>query len=104
VKRLRSEQFQIRRHSVFEAIENPVHIIRTMNILNRAYFNDAQLRVAASAVKASLQMGGLWIVGRTIIENPPQHDVTVYRKQPSGWEVLLRVGSGSELEQLVGSF
>jgi hypothetical protein len=101
VKRLRSEQFQIRRHSVFEALDQPVHMIRTMNILNRAYFTDAQLRTAVAAVEASLQTGGVWIVGRTRIENPPQHDVTIYRKQPSGWKVLLRVGAGSEIEPLI---
>jgi hypothetical protein len=103
VQRLRSEQFQIRRHSVFEALEQPAHIIRTMNILNHAYFTEAQLRLAVSAVEASLEAGGVWIVGRTRAEHPPQHDVTVYRKQPDGWKALLRVGGGSEIEPLVNS-
>ncbi len=101
VRRLRSEQFQIRRHSVFEALDEPVQVVRTMNILNRAYFDEAQLRAAVLAVQGSLQMGGVWIVGRTTAENPLVHEVTIYRKQASGWTVLLRVGAGSEIEPLI---
>jgi hypothetical protein len=98
---LRSEAFQIRRHSVFSALSAPVDVIRTMNILNRAYFSEAQLRDAVEAVERSLKPGGVWIVGRTVIEQPPQHEATVYRKLASGWEPLLRIGPGSEVEPLV---
>jgi len=101
--RLRGEQFHIRRHSVFEALQEPTQIIRTMNILNHAYFSEAQLKAAVSAVKASLVMGGVWIVGRTTSENPPQHDVTVYQKQKTGWQVMLRSGAGSEIEPIVNA-
>ena len=98
---LRSEAFQIRRHSVFSALSAPVDLIRTMNILNRAYFSEAQLRDAIEAVDRSLKPGGVWIVGRTVSEQPPQHEATVYRKHASGWEPLLRIGRGSEIEPLV---
>jgi len=98
---LRSEAFQIRRHSVFTALSSPVDLIRTMNILNRAYFSEAQLREAVEAVDRSLKPGGVWIVGRTVNEQPPEHEATVYRKHASGWEPLLRIGTGSEIEPLV---
>ena len=98
---IRSERFRIRQHSVFAALNAPVDVIRTMNILNRAYFSEAQLGDAIRAVGDSLKPGGVWIVGRTVVEQPPQHEVTVYRKRSNGWERILRLGPGSEIEPLV---
>lgn len=101
VMALCGETFHIRQHSVFAPLGTPVDVIRTMNILNLGYFPEAQLRKAVAAVKKSLQPGGVWVVGRTLTENPPQHEVTVFRNRPAGWQVLLRVGQGSEMEPLV---
>jgi hypothetical protein len=96
----RSEDFQIRRHSVFSPLNEPVDVIRTMNIFNRAYFDESRLREGADAVQNSLKPRGIWIVGRTIQEQPPRHNATVLRKQVDGWELLHRVGEGSEIEPL----
>lgn len=97
----RGESFRIRRHSVFSALSEPADIIRTMNIFNRTYFDDTRLREGIGAVEESLRPGGVWIVGRTIEEQPPRHNATVFRKRLNGWEPLLRIGNGSEIEPLI---
>jgi hypothetical protein len=100
---IRDEQFQIRRHSVFEALAQPVDVIRTMNILNRAYFDEDRLGKAADAVHASLRPGGVWIVGRTSVDDVFEEDVSVFRRHTLGWELLTRADRGSEIERLVMS-
>lgn len=97
-----NEQFRVKEHSVFSCLSEPVHIIRTMNILNHSYFSVAQLHSAIDAVRRSLLPGGLWIVGRTIKETPPEHDVTVIQNGPDCWTPVLRMGAGSEIESLIG--
>ena len=93
--------FGIRRHSIFAALDTPVDVIRTMNILNRTYFPEARLREAIAAVERSLKPGGIWIVGRTVRDDPPENEVTIFRRGETGWQVLRRVGPGSEIEPLV---
>jgi len=101
VMEMRSEHFRIKQHNIFTRLSQPIHVIRTMNILNRSYFTLAQLGSAADAIWQSLHSGGLWIVGRTVTDNPPQHEVTVLQKNPHGWEALFRIGKGSEMEPIV---
>jgi len=101
VLQLSEPGFRIYQHSIFDPLSEPVDVIRTMNILNRAYFSEQRLRDAAAAVEASLKLGGVWIVGRTLRENPPRHDATVFRRLPRGWNTLARIGAGSEMEALV---
>jgi hypothetical protein len=101
VLKLQSEQFRVCRHSVFDALSDPVDMIRTMNILNRAYFSDEQLQAAASAVAKSLRPGGVWIVGRSAGEHPGDHQVTICRRGEKGWQVYWRLGGGSEIEPLL---
>lgn len=99
---MRSEHFRIKRHSVFSPLAQPVHVIRTMNVLNRSYFSDLQLLSAADAVRPSLIPGGLWIVGRTVQDNPPRHEVSVIQNSRDGWKTLFRIGKGSEIESNIG--
>jgi hypothetical protein len=103
VMALCGDAFRIREHSVFAALDIPVDVIRTMNILNRAYFDDATLCRAIDAVGQSLKPGGVWMVGRSGTGQSPQHDATLYSKQRDGWEVLFRAGGGSEIDSLVQS-
>ncbi len=94
-------RFMIRRGSIFESLANPCHVIRSMNVLNQAYFSEEELAQGARSAIASLLAGGIWIVGRTIAEDPPQHEVSIFRKQGSGkLEMVQRVGSGSEIESI----
>jgi hypothetical protein len=95
----RDSRFSIRCQSVFEKSAKPCHVIRSMNILNRAYFSEELLARGVQSIGASLEPGGLWIVGRTVSEDPPTHEVTVFRKEHNGsLQVLERIGPGSEIE------
>lgn len=93
--------FAVRRHSIFEPSTRVNHVVRSMNIYNRAYFSEEQLREGVRCVGESLLPGGIWIVGRTIDKNATVHEVTILQKGASGeFQVLERVGPGSEIEQL----
>ena len=93
--------FSIARHSVFESLEHPCHIIRTMNIFNREYFSEERLIEGIRSVTDSLKSDGIWVVGRTTGEEPATHQVTIFKKQPGGsLDVIHRIGIGSEIESL----
>jgi hypothetical protein len=70
-----------------------------MNILSLSYFSREQLMEAKQVMFDSLAVGGLWIAGRTLEEDFTNH-VTFFRRREHGWEVLGRIGRGSELENL----
>ena len=91
-------RFQLRVRSVFEHTPGACHVLRTMNIFNRDYFSAEQLTEGATAAFHSIEPGGIWIVGRTLEEDLSNH-VTFFRRQETGWEVLERIGKGSEMEQ-----
>jgi hypothetical protein len=97
-------RFVVGRHSIFEPSARVNHVIRSMNIYNRAYFSEEQLRQGVRCVSESLRLGGIWIVGRTVDESASTHEVTIFQKQSSGkFQVLHRVGPGSEIEELVST-
>ena len=95
----RNPRFQFRQRSVFEHTPDSCHVLRTMNIFNRAYFSPEQLMEGAAAAFASVKTGGIWIVGRTLEEDFTNH-VTFLRRQENGWEVLEQIGRGSEMAEL----
>jgi hypothetical protein len=84
--------------SVFDRTEGSCHVLRTMNIFNSAYFSAAQLSEGVAAAWNSVSPGGLWIVGRTLEEDLTNH-VSFLRRTPTDWEVLERIGDGSEMER-----
>jgi len=94
------ESFAIRSHSVFTAAPAPVDVVRMMNILNRVYFEEAKLQEGARSVWRSLNARGIWIVGRTVREQPPEHRVSVLEKTEQGFRLLERYGGPSEIEEL----
>ncbi len=94
-------RFSIRSHSAFAQAEQRCHVIRTMNIYNRAYFPEDRLREGVRAVLGSLTDDGIWVVGRTADEAATSHNATVFRKEEGGTlEIVERVGLGSEIEEL----
>lgn len=96
------DQFSAREHSIFEPAPVPCHVIRSMNILNLAYFPSEQLAQGVRSVASSLIDGGMWIVGRTVQDQPPVHHATMYRKTGARTlEPLARFGDGSEIEPIV---
>lgn len=96
-----SSRFAIRRHSVFEPSTGLCDVVRTMNIFNHSYFSKERLADGARAVELSLKEGGLWIVGRTVQENPPVHHASLFVRDKDGFRLLERFGPGSEIENLV---
>jgi hypothetical protein len=99
--RARNTRFLIMRHSAFDVLPQPADVIRSMNIYNISYFDSVQLAAGARAVWRSLRPGGLWIVGRTWQEQPPSHNVSIFEKTNSGFELVRRYGEGSEIESIV---
>ena len=91
-------RFQLRTRSVFEQAPS-CHVLRTMNILNRAYFSEEKLTAGVEAAFESLKPGGIWIVGRTLEQDFSNH-VSILRRGQNGWQVLERLGHGSEMEEL----
>jgi hypothetical protein len=94
-------RFAIRVRSIFE-VTSRVDVLRTMNILNFEYFAADQITNAISAAFQSVNEGGLWIVGRTLKENGKNH-VTFFRRTRKNWQILDRIGNGSEIEKLVAA-
>lgn len=87
--------------SIFDRTEGACEVLRTMNILNLSYFSREQLLEAKQVIFDSLTDGGLWIAGRTLEEDLTNH-VTFFRRRERGWDILSRIGRGSEIENLVG--
>jgi hypothetical protein len=94
-------RFQLRTRSLFDVTPGAVHVLRTMNILNKDYFPDSQLKEGSQAAFQTLKLGGVWIVGRTLESDFSNH-VTFLQKRENGWGILARVGNGSEMEGLAG--
>lgn len=95
----KNPRFRFRVQSVFERTPGGCHVLRTMNIFNRHYFPPDQLVEGARAAFDSLHPGGIWIVGRSLEEDFSNH-ATIFARREKGWEVLERIGQGSEVEDL----
>jgi hypothetical protein len=76
------------------------HVIRAANILNRAYFADATLVQMLNKLGNRLKPNGVLIVCRTNDEGV--NHGTIFRQVEGGkFQVLSRIGSGSEIEDLL---
>ncbi len=97
-------RFTIRQQSAFDSPEEPLHVIRSMNIFNHGYFPQDLLEQGVRNIIRSLRPNGIWIVGRTTGQDLPANDVTIFQKNSSGTlEARLRIGKGSEIEHLMMS-
>jgi hypothetical protein len=72
-----------------------------MNILNVTYFDRDRLSLAARNVWHSLKPSGIWIVGRTLEEDPPLHHASVLIRTGEGFRLMERHVEKSEVEDLV---
>ncbi len=91
------------RHDVLTPIAGKFHLVRAMNVLNRSYFDAAQLALAISHAREALHDGGVLVVGRCIDEQDGRSATTVYRKSGGKLEFITRFHEGSELESLIGA-
>lgn len=96
-----SNLFTVRRHSIFDPLPDGCDVIRTMNIFNRSYFGEARLHEGVRAVWQSLKPGGIWIVGRTLKEDPPLHGATLFARDDAAFRLIDRYEKGSEIDDLV---
>jgi hypothetical protein len=79
---------------------NAFHVVRAANILNRGYFSNKVLVQIAGKLKARLKPDGLFLVCRT--EHDGTNNATLFQSNPKlGLRPLCRVGSGSEIEDLL---
>ena len=77
------------------------HVLRAANILNRAYFDDEQLRAGVATLRERLRPGGLLIVCRT--HDDGANHGSIVRASDEGWIVAARIGYGSEIEDLIAA-
>jgi hypothetical protein len=79
-----------------------VHVLRAANILNRAYFTDDVLKQMLSQLRSRLLDDGLLVVCRTNISGNNNGSIFALR-EGNKFELVDRIGEGSEVEQLVVS-
>lgn len=95
-------RFQTVEHSVFDPLPSPCHVVRTMNVLNLAYFSRARLEAAIENIWSCMHTGGIWIVGRTS-ENTSVRETraTIFERSESGFVNVLDLNGGAELSTIV---
>ena len=74
-------------------------VVRVANVLNHSYFSEPTLRIGLRNVGNWVKIGGLLALVRTEQDN--QNHATIFRRETIGFQVLHRLGSGSEIESLV---
>jgi hypothetical protein len=76
------------------------HVLRAANVLNKHYFSDATLTTMVANMHGRLKQDGILVVCRTADDNV--NHGTVFRLNEAGrFEVVCRIGDGSEIEDLV---
>jgi hypothetical protein len=76
------------------------HVVRAANILNRSYFSDQVLAQIINKLKRTIKPSGLFVVCRT--EHNGVNDATLFQlTTDSKFRVALRLGAGSEIEDLI---
>ena len=98
VKRHNNLYFEQR--DIMEPLQKNYHVIRAMNLLNKAYFPDDFLRQAVESVKASLYDNGLFIVGSNKEQGTPVEG-GIYQKQADKMICLYRSGQGAAVEPFI---
>jgi chemotaxis methyl-accepting protein methylase len=75
------------------------HVVRAANILNRAYFPEQVLTEIITKLKGRLKENGLLVVCRTADDGT--NNATIFRlTAESKLQVMKRLGSGSEIEEI----
>ena len=93
-------RFDFERHDILQPLAGRFGLIRAMNILNRSYFEDDQLRVAIGHVARALTTGGLFATGSNQ-DAGSAVDGAVYERTTSGFQRLRSSGNGSPVDDLV---
>ncbi len=76
-------------------------IVRAMNVLNRSYFEDAQLALAISHITSSLEEGGLLVTGSNLEAGSGVRG-SIYRREGGQLRPVDHSGEGSPIRDLIG--
>jgi SAM-dependent methyltransferase len=74
-------------------------VVRAANLLNLSYFPPDDIRHALRSLGGFLAPGGLLVLCRTDIKTR-RNDASILRAGEGGFEVVVRLGEGSEVEEL----
>lgn len=74
-------------------------LIRAANILNVSYFPREALQAMLAGITSTLASDGVLVICRT--DSSGTNNATIFRLRDAGYEVVGRLGSGSEVEDLV---
>lgn len=72
------------------------HVIRAANILNKSYFDGRTLDRIVLNLRSRLLPQGLLVVCRT--KDDGTNQITIFRASATGFELVARLGGGSEIE------
>lgn len=93
--------FVFSRRDLFQHFEGQLDVVRALNILNRDYFNETQLRAAIANVASCLSENGLFIVGRSHDKEDKEHNVSIFRKNGDKFALVIDYLKGAEIKNLV---
>lgn len=93
-------RFTFERHNVLEPALDRFNLVRAMNVLNRSYFSDADLRLASAHIHESLAPGGLFVTGSNEDAGSPV-DGAIYERTATGFRRLWVSGAGSQIDGIV---
>ena len=100
-KTTHTDDFVYFRRDLFESFTCKNDVVRALNILNREYFSDGQLKTAVSNILSSLSENGIFIMGRSHDSEDKEHNVTIFRRNGLKFSVLCDYMRGSEIRELV---
>jgi len=94
-------RFRFEVADVLEPMKRPADLIRAMNILTPLHMPAPALRHAARNCLANLNPGGIFVIGRSVSDDPDLTRATVYRRDDGALVPVRRLNGGAEIERLV---
>lgn len=95
-------EFQFEVGNVLEPLRHRADVIRAMNVLTPAYFDDGSLRAGVRHCVAALNVRGLLILGRSPNHDPRDVKATIYANDGSGpLQPIHHLNGGYEAAALV---
>lgn len=92
------DRIRVLRHDMFDPWrEKPPTVVKIANVLNRAYFSDAEITRALRSQHAALAEGGYLVL---VDNRDDQERVTGLRRTPRGFEEAGAAGGGCEVASL----
>lgn len=92
--------FHIETYSMFEQAPRQYSVVRAMNIFNRTYFTDCEIRIGVGNVFRSLEEGGVFVTGSNS-DAGSQVNGAIYQKLNGGFTSICSSGAGSQIDHIV---